>query len=189
MTTINNIIYLTVKESAELLNVAPLTIRRWIDEGKINSFRMSERKILLKKEDLLSLTGEENKPRLYVTDKRREQIKSYKEKAKSAPYYHLVEKTKRFQSRSQVKTPYTHLDVIEKFGKNPVCYLSGLPINYDDSTTYQLDHFIPVSNGGSSDLENMRLSNPMANQMKRDYDLIGFIKMCALIAERNEHLI
>lgn len=52
MLTIDNINYLTVKESAIFLKVAQLTIRRWIKSGKIKPINMSIRKTLINEEHL-----------------------------------------------------------------------------------------------------------------------------------------
>ena len=52
MIIIDNIEYLTVKESAQLLHLNEITIRRWIDSGKLKKFTLSPRKMLVKKSDL-----------------------------------------------------------------------------------------------------------------------------------------
>lgn len=43
---------LTVAEAAELLRVAPSTIRRWIREGEIQAYRVGKRRIGVRREDL-----------------------------------------------------------------------------------------------------------------------------------------
>jgi excisionase family DNA binding protein len=55
MLKIDNIIYLTVGESADLLDVTRLTISRWIISGKIKPVRLSPRKTLIKESDLKEL--------------------------------------------------------------------------------------------------------------------------------------
>lgn len=121
------------------------------------------------------------KHKLYAED--------FKTKQQSKPFFFLKIKIERFLKRSKVNIPFDFNDVIKKFGENPVCYLTGLPIDYNKTETYQLDHFIPASKGGPSDLDNMRLAHPMANEMKRDYDLNKFIEICSLIANRKEILL
>lgn len=43
---------LSVKEVANMLSVTPRTIQRWIADGKLVAYRLGERKIQIKKEDL-----------------------------------------------------------------------------------------------------------------------------------------
>jgi hypothetical protein len=117
--------------------------------------------------------------------KKKEYLIKRKEELSKREYYFLKEKIERFKTRSAVTKDFDYLDVIKKFGDNPKCYLTGLPINYNDSKSYSLDHFIPVAKGGTSDLDNMRLANPMANEMKRHYELHKFLEICRLITENN----
>lgn len=55
MTILNNIEYLTLKESALFLQVSLMTIHRWIKIKKLNPIRLSERKIYIKKQELENL--------------------------------------------------------------------------------------------------------------------------------------
>lgn len=75
--------------------------------------------------------------------------------------------------------------VTAKFGLSPTCYLTGLPINYDDGSTYHLEHVEPRSKGGPSNLDNMRLAHPVANLIKGDKSLEEFIRICCLVADRS----
>jgi len=52
MVTIDNINYLTLKESAKLLGVTRVTIHRWVESGKLKTVKISPRKIFLKENDL-----------------------------------------------------------------------------------------------------------------------------------------
>lgn len=99
------------------------------------------------------------------------------------PYRVMIGKLDRFQSHTVVVQSYNYKDVISKFGPNPICYLTGLPLDYFDSKSYQLDHFVSRSTGGSSELDNLRLSCPIANTMKNGYDISVLIRYCHLIAK------
>jgi excisionase family DNA binding protein len=44
--------YLTVSEAAALMRVAPSTIRRWIREGDLPAYRLGQRRVGLKRDDL-----------------------------------------------------------------------------------------------------------------------------------------
>ena len=47
--------YPTVTEAAALLRVAPSTIRRWIREGDVPTYRLGQRRIALRRMDLATL--------------------------------------------------------------------------------------------------------------------------------------
>lgn len=111
--------------------------------------------------------------------------KKIREMRKKIALNTLKQKIETFKKRTKATKDYNYLDVIKYFGPNPTCYLTGLPIDYEDSKTYQLDHFIPVTKQGSGDLDNMRLAHPMANEMKRNYDFEKFLEICRLIAEKH----
>ncbi len=55
MTAIADGDYVTVKEAASLVRVAPSTIRRWIREGTLPACRVGQRRIALKRADLLTI--------------------------------------------------------------------------------------------------------------------------------------
>ena len=74
---------------------------------------------------------------------------------------------------------FTYEDVLNKFGPNPVCYLTGRPIDWEDPASYCFDHFIPVSKGGQNTLENLRLTCPEANRAKGDMSLGELELLCS----------
>jgi hypothetical protein len=114
-------------------------------------------------------------------EKRQEWVRAFNLKQRQKPFFKLENNIQRFQKKSFCEKPFHAKDVIEKFGESPVCYLTGLPIDYENTETYQLDHFIPLSAGGNSSLENLRLCHPIANAMKRDFDMETLLRFCQLI--------
>ena len=52
MITLNDTNYLSVKESAKLLNVSIMTIRRWMESGKLKPYKISERKIFIRESEI-----------------------------------------------------------------------------------------------------------------------------------------
>lgn len=80
---------------------------------------------------------------------------------------------------------FTVEDIINKFGENPICYLTGLPINTNKSSSYHFDHIIPVSRGGTSDLDNLGICTKQANQAKSDMTPDELINLCKLILEHH----
>ena len=68
-------------------------------------------------------------------------------------------------------------EVLDKFGTNVKCYLTGrdIDITKDD---YNLDHIIPVSKGGEGTIENMGFTIPIANASKSSMTLEEYLDLC-----------
>lgn len=82
---------------------------------------------------------------------------------------------------NNITTNYTYKDVLKKIGKNPICYLTGEPINLDEPSTYHLDHIIPVSKGGTNDLSNLGICKKDANYAKGNLSLTELKILCKKI--------
>lgn len=55
MIIINNEKYLTKRESCDFLQISLMTLNRWINDGKLKTYKMSSRKIFLKEIDLICM--------------------------------------------------------------------------------------------------------------------------------------
>ena len=60
------------------------------------------------------------------------------------------------------------LEFIKKCLKTPICYWTGVLIDLDNPKDYELDHYIPLSKGGTNLFSNIVLSSRSANRMKND---------------------
>ena len=105
----------------------------------------------------------------------------------------LVENIRKFQKRDnlsvnknnkKLKKTFTYLEVLDKIGKKPTCYLTGIPIDLNINN-YQLDHIVPVSKGGDNSLNNLGLLLSEINQMKSDMTIKELLNNCILILEHN----
>lgn len=76
-------------------------------------------------------------------------------------------------------------DVKLKFENNHQCYLTGAPIDLNEPTTYSLDHKIPVSKGGKSNLSNMGLLRKDVNMAKSDKTIEEFLALCVEVLQYN----
>lgn len=101
----------------------------------------------------------------------------------------VVESVRKFQKRDntvkkninkEIETTFTWEDVVERYGENTFCYLSGEKINLFD-TNYQLDHKIPASRGGGNGLSNLGITHKVVNQMKGDLTPEELIDWCKRI--------
>lgn len=80
-------------------------------------------------------------------------------------------------------------DLINKFGENPKCYLTGQPIDIYQPKTYQFDHKIPSSRGGDNSLDNLGICTKQANQAKSDMTEQELIELCKSILTNNGYTI
>jgi len=84
----------------------------------------------------------------------------------------------------EIKQTFNIDDVLEKFGENTICYLSGEKINLYEKT-YNFDHIIPVSRGGDNSLENLGITHEIVNYMKGNLMPDELLYWCKKILEHN----
>lgn len=113
----------------------------------------------------------------------KERQKRWREKALENPNYVLSIKIKQFIKNSD--SIITVEDFLNKFGNNPTCYLTGMPIDLRNASSYSLDHKIPKSLGGESSLDNMGITLRQINYMKHYLKIEEFIKLCQLVVDHN----
>jgi len=99
----------------------------------------------------------------------------------------LYEKVRGFlRSGANMNQPFTLEDVIAKFGDNPTCYITGQSIDIDKPRTYNFDHIIPVSKGGSNSLDNLGICTREANMSKNDMTYEEFVNFCKMVVKQAE---
>lgn len=87
--------------------------------------------------------------------------------------------------RGYNKFMFTADEFLEKIGNNPVCYLTGIPIDLNKSRSYHLDHIVPKSRGGDDSLDNCQIACRAANQAKGDLLVEEFIELCKKVIQKN----
>lgn len=92
---------------------------------------------------------------------------------------------KRGKSKNRTTGRFHYSSAYKKIYENPVCYLSGRAIDFENTRSYHLDHIIPVSKGGKNDLKNMGLSRKEANRAKSDLLVNEFIELCIDVCRHN----
>ena len=84
---------------------------------------------------------------------------------------------------------FTWEDVIQKYGEDTICYLSGEKINLINDTHYNLDHIVPRSRDGNNELENLGILHETVNQMKGNLLNEELIDWCIKILNHNGYTI
>lgn len=88
---------------------------------------------------------------------------------------------KKYVKRTSEITKYYN-----KIIENPYCYLTGVKIDFLDRESFQLDHIIPVSKGGTNDIDNMGLCCKNANIAKSNMTKEELIELCRKIINHNK---
>lgn len=111
----------------------------------------------------------------------------------------LVERVRKFQKRdnnvtglvnSEMSATFHWRDVIDKFGLETECYLTGEKLHlFKDSEKYNLDHINPASRTGDNSLDNMGIAHTVANYMKGDLTPEELFGWCIKILEHNGYTI
>jgi len=84
---------------------------------------------------------------------------------------------------------FNYKDVLEHYGEQTTCYLSGRPLNLLEPRTYQFDHKIPASRGGNNSFENLGIASREANIAKSDMTVDELILLCKEILEHNGYAV
>lgn len=130
--------------------------------------------------------------------KRRENILLKKsENFKNSKHRNFVEGVRKYQKRDNkikgkinknINCSFTWKDVIDKFGVNTKCYLSGEKLNLFENV-YSLDHILPVSKGGDNSFNNLGILHKDVNSMKHNMSVDELLKWCKKILEFNGYTV
>lgn len=93
-------------------------------------------------------------------------------------------KIEKFSSRKEFITPvFKYQDVMNKFGENPVCYLTGRPLDWLNSKDLSFDHIVPRSKGGDNTIDNLGVCCAEANFSKSALSLESYLALCKEVLE------
>jgi len=101
----------------------------------------------------------------------------------------VVEGIRKFQKRDNsiskginkdIDKTFTWEDVLDKFGEDTFCYLSGEKLNLFENE-YQLDHINPASRGGDNTFDNLGILHRTVNLMKHNLTPEELIDWCKKI--------
>ena len=97
-------------------------------------------------------------------------------------------KIKRFRmdDNRRLTHKWNDKDVLNSVGPNPTCYLTGDPIDLNDTYGYHADHIIPKSRGGDNSFKNFGLAIREANQAKGDMTLEEFYTLCEKVLAKRD---
>tara|TARA_B110000305_G_C19427507_1_gene634413 strand:+ start:1605 stop:2174 length:570 start_codon:yes stop_codon:yes gene_type:complete len=112
-------------------------------------------------------------------------VSSFKNRHSTASYDTFKSKVKTFKRRvsrnykvNNITENYSCKDVFAKLGENPICYLTGQKIDLSKPKSYNLDHIVAASKGGTNDLSNLGICVVEANSAKSNLSIDEFHKLC-----------
>lgn len=108
----------------------------------------------------------------------------YNEKYRNCPTRILKDRIKSFFKGGE--PTFTPEDIINKFGWETKCYLTGKNINLKNRHEYHFDHIIPLSKGGTCTLDNLGITTPIANYAKHTQTVEELIEFCKSVIENNQ---
>lgn len=73
----------------------------------------------------------------------------------------------------------------QKIINNSICYLTGRQIDVFKPSTWSCDHIVPVSKGGSANLNNLGVTCKEANKAKDDLSVEKFLQLCKEVLIHN----
>lgn len=113
-------------------------------------------------------------------------------------YKHMLEKKRNWIKINRSKYPFTHYQYDFKKRKQTtisafefwklakkqklICALTGRKLTGD---TMSVDHIIPLSNGGTNDISNLRFVHVDVNYARRNLPDEIFVKLCEDVVKHN----
>lgn len=161
-------------EIKEILKCSKSTISYYCSDGQKEKTRSRTRK---RRENLILL-----------------KLEGFKNRKKER---YVKESVRKFQKRDlnikgkinkNIEETFNWVDILNKFGENTYCYLSGVKINLYENN-YNFDHINPVSRGGNNTLTNLGILHEKVNRMKSDMTPEEFLEWCKVILEFNGYRI
>jgi 5-methylcytosine-specific restriction endonuclease McrA len=84
-----------------------------------------------------------------------------------------------------LRKTFTYKDVLKRFGETTKCYISGRDVNFHEPKTYEFDHILAVSKGGSNNIDNLGIACKEANYAKSNLTIEELLQLCSDILEYN----
>jgi len=87
------------------------------------------------------------------------------------------------------KATFSVDDILAIYNKNPICNLTGRSIDLENTRSWELDHIVPASKGGSDTIDNCQITCKEANFAKGDLSMSEFINLCKDVLSYNGYTI
>jgi CRISPR/Cas system Type II protein with McrA/HNH and RuvC-like nuclease domain len=173
----------TYNEIKNLIGCSKSTIAYHCGNGQKE---MAKKRVRKRRENIIIQKVENFKYKIEKENIVEDELKNKNEKS-------FIESVRKFQKRDnsvkgtinkEINTTFTWEDVLNKFGENTHCYLSGEKINLFENN-YNMDHIVPTSRGGLNTFDNLGILHKKVNYMKGDLTPTELIDWCKKILEYN----
>ena len=179
----------TYKEICEIVGCSKSLVSYYC--GKNQKEKSLERQRKLRKENvLIQKVSHFKNPSTNRRKRKRKTNSSFKTNIKKS----LRNKTDDFQRRNGSKLnirkiEFSYKDILEHYGEETTCYLTGKKIDLKNPKTYHFDHIVPASKGGKNTFENLGIACKNANIAKSDMTINDFFKLCKEVLEYNGYIV
>ena len=172
----------TYKEICDELGCSKSTVGYHCGEGQKEKNQQRQR-ALRKENVLLKKVDNFKHPSANRHNRRKENVNSNSVKL-------MRHKADDFQRRDGNKLgerniEFSYHDILEIYGEQTECYLTGRLIDLRQPRTYNFDHKVPAAKGGDNSLQNLGICTREANNGKSDLMVEEFIQLCKEVLEHN----
>jgi len=157
----------SVAEIASKINITQIQVKQVL-YGEMKWHEYKDKEIEKAKAKLAYQNAKKEKAREKFNEYRRKLMARYR----SEPHYNLTKRLKK------IGATCTAQEFMDYMGNPPICYLTGRKIDYFNPSTFHIEHKMPVSRGGSSDLSNLAIAWPFGNLAKATLTTNEFIAFC-----------
>ena len=127
-----------------------------------------------------------HKPRSKIPKYFIDRVTSFKKrKSETAEEKYTKVLKRRIYTFTKGNNMFTPKELLEKISKEPKCWITGKSIELKDTSSWQLDHKVPKSQGGENTLENCDIATKDANSCKGPLLMEDFISICIQTLENH----
>lgn len=104
-------------------------------------------------------------------------------------YYGMTIRGPGYNKKNREILPFSLSEFKKHILQDSKCYITGRKLNLENPLTWHIDHVIPKSKGGKTELNNLKAVSKEGNRAKSDLFLPEFIELCKnILAHHGYHV-